>query len=156
MTVGAERLVVHPVTGEVMDADAAGREWARLAAAVADARRELESLSAALNALDPLVRAACEEHGRIDGGDKWVVLIPPARRPAQRVDGDACRAHAEVLAAIGVGGYRTEYRPPTAAELRANAAAVIAAGIPLDTLLPPAPPPRMEVATAPKEAHHAR
>lgn len=143
-----ERLVAHPLTGEALDADFVGREWARLTRQIHEAQEELAVLVAARDELDPAMRAACEEYGRVDGGGVWIVLAPPARRPAQRVNTQAAENHAEELMALGLG--RMAYRSPTAQELREKAASVIAAGLPLQQLLPDAPPARLELTTAPK------
>ena len=147
MTMNTDRLVAHPVTGEAFDADRAAHEWATLTRQILEAQEELAVLVKARDAVEPLVRAAADEYGRLDAGDTYVVLAPPARRPAQRVNGEAAERYAEELLGLGLG--RMGFRPPTASELRAAAPRVIAAGLPFDQMLPD-PPVRVELTTAPK------
>lgn len=141
------RLVPHPVTGEAFDADRVAREWATLTRQILEAQEELAVLVKARDAIEPLARAAAEQYGRLDAGDTYVVLAPPARRPAQRVNSEVAERYAEELLGLGLG--RMGFRSPTASELRAAAPRVIAAGLPFDQMLPD-PPVRVELTTAPK------
>lgn len=143
---------VHPVTGEIIDDPArVAREYARLDQQIHDLSHEVNKLIAARAALEPAVRGCLQVAARLDGGDCGVVEAPPARRPAQRVDPAACQTHAEQLETIGLGEWKRAYAPPRAAEVKAAAAEIIAAGLPLHQILPDPPPPVPEVRVVPKK-----
>lgn len=146
------QIIVHPVTGEVIeDPRHVAREWTRIQVALEDANREVNALVAARAALEPAMRACAEALGRVDADDSWVVLQPPARRAAQRVDQVACQRYAEELDALAIGRTEVRWVPPTAAEVRKHAARLAAAGIPLAELLPePTPEPDI-IVIVPKE-----
>lgn len=145
-------LIIHPVTGEVIDDPAAvAREWVRLHTAITEAEQDLAQLRSAQRALEPAMRA-CATPGRVDGDAAWVVLSPPPRRAAQRVDVVACQRHREQLDVLGLGGEKTTWSPPTAADLRREGARLAAAGVDLDELLPEPPPAPHILTVVPKEA----
>ena len=144
-------LIIHPVTGEVIDdPGAVARDWVRLHHAIEDAQREVNGLIAARQALEPAMRA-CADQGRVDGDTAWVVLSPPPRRTAQRVDTVACQRHREVLDTLSLGGEKTTWSPPTAADLRREGARLAAAGLDLGELLPEPPPAPHILTVVPKE-----
>ena len=146
-------LIAHPVTGEVIDdPEQVAREWVRLTAAIAEANHEVNHLLAARAAIEPAMRACVDALDRVDGTDAWVVAKPPTRRPSQRVDVTYAQAHREVLDGLGLGGDRTTYQPPTAAQVRAHGADLVARGLDVARLLPEPPPAPAELAIVPKEA----
>ena len=143
---------VHPITGEVIDDPAAiAREYGRVCRQLADLNHQVNELVAARLELEPAVRGCLHVHQRLDAGDHWIVEAPPARRPAQRVDRATCETHAEELAGLGLGEWTRAYAPPRAAEVKAAAAEIIAAGLPLHQILPEPPPPVPEVRVVPKK-----
>ena len=68
------------------------------------------------------------------------VVVAPAPRPAQRVSRSGCEAYSEELLGLGLG--RVAYQPPGIAEVRRNAARIIAAGIELERIAPTPSPGR--------------
>ena len=143
---------VHPITGEVIDDPArVAREYARLDQQIHDLSHEVNELIAARAALEPAVRGCLMVQQRLDAGDHWVVKVPPARNPAQRVDRAACETHAEELAGLGLGEWTRAYAAPKASEVKAAAGDILAAGLPLHQILPEPPPPVPEVRVVPKK-----
>lgn len=135
-------VIVHPVTGEVIDdPDRVMGEYARAAVEADRLGRAARDMAATRDALAPAVRAALGARRAAATGDHVVLLVPPRARPPQRVSRAACERHQEQLAALGVGGWARQWVPPDAKAIKDAAEDIIAAGLPFDELLPPPPDP---------------
>lgn len=128
--------LIDPATGELAPAEEVERaaldyvlladEVAQDEADLADKRKRLASLAAELLEVIEIGEA-------IDAGPASVVKVP-GHRASQRVSGSGCAPYVEELMGLGLGSM--EYRPPGISEVRANAARIIAAGIPYDRVAP--------------------
>lgn len=134
--------LVDPATGELApleEIESAALDYVMLAdeiehdaADLADKRKRLSALASEL--LDVMT-----EGEAIEAGPANVVKVP-GPRASQRVSRSGCLAFTEQLLGLGLGSM--EYQPPGIAEVRRNAARIIAAGIPLERIAPePMPPP---------------
>lgn len=134
-------MIVDPVTGEISAEalDAAALDYVLLldeatetAAMLADMRKRLDRLRSELVEV-------IETGDKIDAGPAYVVRTP-GPRPSQRVSRSGCERYSEELLALGIG--RVAFEPPGIAEVRRNAARIIAAGVDLEAIAPtPADPP---------------
>jgi hypothetical protein len=139
----SEQLLVNPTTGEVLDQrDAEG--LARHLAAVMDDIAELQAELGRLREEEMRLDIHLRSHGlrigmRIYAGEhhgkrRYLVCVPPDRRPAQRVNAAWCAKHSEQLLDMGLG--YMQYKAPTAAEVRRKAGELVAAGIDVSEVLP--------------------
>lgn len=152
------------VTGEVLEPDIAERRIREVADLLVEVEAERAHLRAQITPLaDQLTRLNQQAHAlqvelrhlvpvgsRIPAGDdRAVIVAPPPRRPAQTINKAACEAHARDLVRLGLGEFVDAYKPPTAAQIKAAAREVIAAGLPYHELLPDPGPgdPVVEVVT---------
>lgn len=137
--------VIDPVTGELLEGEAAAEaaanlraiadEFARVSAAHDEALDEAKRLGVRRDELATALRELLPVGQRADAGSSWVVM-EPASRPAQRVDRNEAARYREALLGLDLGREETVYQPPTKAEIDRKRAQVIAAGVPLDAILP--------------------
>ncbi len=134
----SEQLFVDVRTGEVTPrevVEAVARDFRSAKEAREAALAEARRLGVEVDRYREDLVAIVPAEGAIDIGDA-VVVMEPAARPAQRVDRQGAARHREALLTLGLGRESLDFHAPTAAEIRAEKARVIAAGIPLADLLP--------------------
>lgn len=125
-------------TGEVVPPEVVeqiARDFASAKAEHDAARAEARRIEADVQRYREDLIAIVRSEERLDAGTHWLVMSPPDR-PAQRVDRLAADSHREVLLGLGLGKVTEDYHAPTAAEVRKEKDRIIAAGIPLERLLP--------------------
>jgi hypothetical protein len=140
MSMGTEALYVDSRTGEVVPVDvveAVARDYRSAEEALRSGRAEVVRLESEVDRIDKDLSAMVPVEGRVDAGPVWIV-VEPGDRGSQRVSASGASRFREKLVDLGLGKEVTEkkFEPPTAAQVRANKAAIIAAGIPLAEILP--------------------
>lgn len=131
-------MYVDQRTGEITPPETVervARDYASAMAAYEEARAVARRLEEDVRRYREDLIAIVPAEGRIDAGDAWVVMSPPDR-PAQRVDRIAAARFREQLLDLGLGKESLDFHAPTASEVRKQKDRVIAAGLPLDELLP--------------------
>lgn len=130
-----------------LDIEALALDYAWTVKAHAEAADELERLSAKLSELRHDLRAHLSLGEAVDAGPHgWVVLTPPAKRLPARVDRSGVEAYAEQLMQLGLVREERTLSRPKVSDIRANAAALAAHGVPLDRILvEPVAQPTLEV-----------
>jgi hypothetical protein len=131
-----------PDTGEVLEAGAAAvlaeqaaAEWHRVTVAAADARLEANRLTEQADALRVTLLSLLPVGASVPVPEGAVVIAPPARRAAQRVDARAAERYVEQFEAIGIGKWTRRFTV-TSAEVKAHAGRLIASGVDLDVVMP--------------------
>lgn len=127
--------------------EALALDYAWTAKAHAEAAEELERLSVKLSELRHDLRAHLSVGEAVDAGPHgWVVLTPPAKRLPARVDRSGVEHYAEQLLSLGLVKEERTLSRPKVADIRANAAALAAHGVPLERILvEPVAQPTLEV-----------
>jgi hypothetical protein len=134
--------LIDPTTGEVAaDADILSVAFDYLLTADAIEQRSAEQKAdrARLAELERQLLEVMPPSGVLEteAGD---LVRTPAPRPAQRVSRSGCERFAEQLHGLGLGAY--VFAPPGIADVRRNAARILAAGIDLEAIAPtPSPGP---------------
>jgi hypothetical protein len=128
----------NPNTGEVIENEALeqmARTYIQTRQAALEAKQEMEKMQDIADQIEHQLRHYGMQIGdRIRADRLWLVMTPPKRRAAQRVDLAAAERYSEQLLDIGLG--QMAYKPPTAAQVRQESGKLIASGIPIDELLP--------------------
>ena len=112
---------------------AAALEYVFLASEIEQADAEQKARRERLGQLGADLMLVIESGGAVDVGPATVVRAP-APRPAQRVSRSGCERWTEELEALGLGHW--DFMPPGIAEVRRNAARILAAGIDLEAIAP--------------------
>lgn len=134
------------------DRERMAREFAQVELARLEAQQELARLTNRADELRGVLAASLTEGEAVDAGPMgWVVLAPPARRPAMRVREDGLERYREVLASMGLTEQQTVWTRPKVGDLRAAAAALAAHGVPIGEVVYD-PPARLELSIVPKGA----
>lgn len=143
------RLVADPLTGEVIPpaaAHAARETWATALAsireAIRDAERELKDLRADEQRLDAALNTddMMDVDSAISIGHGRFLVREAGGWTQERIDPAVAQTWREQLIGLGLGEDRPVYAPPTAAQVKAARAELIAAGVPVAQLVPPRRP----------------
>ena len=137
-------LLTEPKTGDPVD-EAIVVDRARNLASVLDDIAEMEELLKGLraerDALDSWFRIRGLRNGdRVYAGrdgdrNRYIAMIPPKRRPSRAISQIGATAYREQLLELGLGAW--VYRPPTVKDVNDNVERMIAAGIPIEEIVPP-------------------
>jgi len=118
------------------DRERQAREFAQVELARLEAEQELSRLTERANELRAALVAGMTMGEAVDAGPMgWVVLTPPARRPSMRVREDGLEKYREAIAGLGLTEQVTTWTRPKVSDLRANAAALAAHGVPFQEVV---------------------
>ena len=129
------------------DREAIALEYAWCRKAHMEALAEVTRLEEKLREAESILRAELTVGEAVDAGSHgWVVLTPPAKRLPARVDRAGVQAYAEQLIQLGLVREERTLTKPKVSDIRSQAAALAAHGVPLDRILiEPAAPPTLDV-----------
>jgi len=129
------------------DREAIALEYAWCRKAHTEALAEVTRLEEKLRDAESILRAELTVGEAVDAGPHgWVVLTPPAKRLPARVDRAGVQAYAEQLIQLGLVREERTLTKPKVSDIRSQAAALAAHGVPLERILiEPAAPPTLEV-----------
>jgi hypothetical protein len=129
------------------DRERMAREFAQVELARLEAEDELARLTRRADDLRSHLTATMSMGEAVDAGRAgWVVMAPPARRPAMRVREDGLEKYREAIAGLGLTEQVTTWTRPKVSDLRANAAALAAHGVPFhEVVYEPQPQPTLTI-----------
>lgn len=147
MSTETHDLVADPVTGEVIDTRAVGAaertqwatQFAEVRAAIAAAEEELRALRDDAARLEAALNcdAVMDIDSAIPIGRGRFLVREAGGWTQERIDPAVAQTYREQLLAAALGEERPVYAPPTAAQVKAARAELIAAGVPVQQLIPP-------------------
>jgi len=118
------------------DRERMAREFAQVELARMEAQQEADRLTARADELRAALTAHMTMGEAVDAGPMgWVVMAPPARRPSMRVREDGLEKYREAIAGLGLTEQVTTWTRPKVSDLRANAAALAAHGVPFQDVV---------------------
>jgi len=129
------------------DRERMAREFAQVELARLEAEDELARLTRRADELRGSLVATMTMGEAVDAGPLgWVVMAPPARRPSMRVREDGLEKYREAIAGLGLTEQVTTWTRPKVSDLRANAAALAAHGVPFEAIVyEPQPAPSLTI-----------
>lgn len=129
------------------DRERHAREYAQVELARLEAEQELARLTQRADELRGALVAHMTMGEAVDAGPMgWVVMAPPARRPSMRVRDDGLEKYREAIAGLGLTEQVTTWTRPKVSDLRANAAALAAHGVPFEAVVyEPQPSPTLTI-----------
>jgi hypothetical protein len=129
------------------DRERMAREFAQVELARLEAEDELARLTRRADDLRAHLTATMSMGEAVDAGPMgWVVMAPPARRPSMRVREDGLEKYREAIAGLGLTEQVTTWTRPKVSDLRANAAALAAHGVPFhEVVYEPQPQPTLTI-----------
>lgn len=135
----AAPVLINPHTGEVLsqqEMQIMASEYLHAKLAVVEAKEELERMQFACAKAENDLRNMGMQLGDVIrvGHKQAIVMTPPKRRAAQRVDVSACEEYSEQLLSIGLGSL--SYKAPTAAEVRSKAGQLAVVGVNINLIMP--------------------
>ena len=134
------------------DRERMAHEFAQVELARLEAQQEADRLTARAAEIRAELVATMTMGEAIEAGPHgWVVMAPPARRPAMRVRDDGLEKYREAVASLGLTEQVTTWTRPKVSDLRANAAALAAHGVPFHEVVYE-PQARAEITIVPRVA----
>lgn len=118
------------------DRERLAREFAQVELARMEAQEELARLTTRADELRQHLTAHLTMGEAVDAGPMgWVVMAPPTRRPAMRVREEGLEKYREAIAGLGLTEQVATWTRPKVSDLRANAAALAAHGVPFQEVV---------------------
>jgi hypothetical protein len=129
------------------DRERMAREFAQVELARLEAVDELARLTNRADDLRAHLVATMTMGEAVDAGPMgWVVMAPPSRRPSMRVREEGLDKYREAIAGLGLTEQVTTWTRPKVSDLRANAAALAAHGVPFEAVVyEPQPQPTLTI-----------
>ena len=129
------------------DRERMAREFAQVELARLEAEQDLARLTQRADELRGALSGSMSMGEAVDAGPMgWVVMAPPARRPAMRVREDGLEKYREAIAGLGLTEQVQTWTRPKVSDLRANAAALAAHGVPFEAIVyEPQPAPVLTI-----------